>query len=129
MSGYEQSIADVIRSTVQDAQDLVRSEIALAKAELRSEVKRLGAGVAALAAAGLAALVAVILLLTAAAWGIPAALGWPVWSGFALVGAVMLLAAAALAMMGRKRLNSQRHMPLTVDTLKENMKWTRARMS
>lgn len=129
MTGYENSIADVIRSTIHDAQELVRGEIALAKAELRDEVKRIGAGVAALAVAAAAALIAVIFLLTAAAWGISAAFNMPAWVGFAVVGAVVLIAAAVLAMMGRTRLNGQRHLPLTMDTLKENMQWTRARTS
>lgn len=129
MTGYENSIADVIRSTIHDAQELVRGEIALAKAELRDEVKRIGAGVAALAVAATAALIAVIFLLTAAAWGISAAFNMPAWVGFAVVGAVVLMAAAVLAIMGRRRLNGQRHLPLTMDTLKENMQWTRARTS
>lgn len=129
MSGYDPSIADLIRSTIQDAQELVRGEIALAKAELRGEAKRLGAGVAALAAAAVAALIAVIFLLTALAWAIPAMFIWPVWTGFAIVGALVLIVAVVLGMMGRSRLTSERHLPLTVDTMKENMQWTRARMS
>ena len=127
MNGYDQSIADVIRSTIHDAQDLVRGEIALAKAEMRQEVRRVGAGVAALAAAAVTALIAVTFLLTAVAWGIPVLFAWPVWTGFAIVGAIVLIAAAVLGMMGRKRFNGERHMPLTVDTMKENMQWTRAR--
>ena len=76
---------------------------------------------------GGATLPAVIFLLTALAWGIPAALEWPAWTGFAIVGGVGLLVAAALAIMGRNRFNGERRMPLTVDTMKENMQWTRAR--
>ena len=38
MATYEPSIGDVIRSAIRDAQDLVRSELALAKAEVREEV-------------------------------------------------------------------------------------------
>lgn len=129
MTGYENSIADVIRSTIHDAQELVRGEIALAKAELRDEVRRIGAGVAALAVAAVAALIAVIFLLTAAAWGIAAGFNIPAWAGFLVVGAVVLIGAAVLGMMGRKRLNGQRHLPLTMDTMKENMQWTRARTS
>ena len=127
MSGYDQSIADVIRSTIHDAQDLVRSEIALAKAEMRQEVRRVGAGAALMAAAAVGALIALVFLLTAVAWSIPALLQWPAWTGFALVGAVVLFAAIVLAMLGRNRFNTERHMPLTTDTLKENMQWTRAR--
>ena len=127
MYGYDQSIADVIRRTVHDAQDLVRGEIALAKAELREEIRRIGAGAAALAAAAVAGLIAVVFLLTAVAWGIPVAFGWAAWTGFAMVGAIVLVAAVVLGMMGKKRLTAERHMPLTVDTMKENMRWTRAR--
>ena len=68
-----------------------------------------------------------IFLLTAVAWGIPSATGWPAWTGFGIVGGIVLIAAAALALMGKKRINGERHMPLTVDTMKENMQWTHAR--
>ena len=125
----DQSIVDVLKSTVQDAQDLLRSEIALAKSELRAEVRTVGSGAAALGAAAVAGLVAVVFLLTALAWAVPPLLGWPVWSGFAIVGVLTAVVAAVLAMMGRSKLNSQRHMPLTSDTMKENVKWMRARTS
>lgn len=126
MNGYDQSIADVIRSTIHDAQALVQSEIALAKAELRQEVRRVGTGAALMAAAAVGALIALIFLLTAIAWSIPVLLEWPAWTGFALVGAVVLLVAIMLAMMARNRFNTERHLPLTTDTLRENMQWTRA---
>jgi protein-S-isoprenylcysteine O-methyltransferase Ste14 len=127
MPGYDQSLADLIRSTLHDAQDLVRGEIALAKAEMRQEVRRVGAGAAAFAAAAVAALVAVVLLLTALALGLTAALGWPAWTGFAIVGGVVLLAAVVLVMMGKKRFNGEQRMPLTTETMRETMQWTRAR--
>ena len=127
MTGYDQSIADLIRTTIHDAQDLVRGEIALAKAELRQEMRRVGAGVAALTAAAVAGVIAIVFLLAAVAWAIPAALGWAPWTGFAIVGFVVLIAAATLGLIGKSRFNGERHMPLTMETMKENMQWTRAR--
>lgn len=129
MTTYDPSIADVIKRAVHDAQELVRAEIALARAELREEVGRVGGGVALLAAAALAAVIGLVLLLATVAWAISEGLGWPVWSGLAVVTAVTLLAAGALAYVGRRRVSGERHMPLTVDTLKENLKWMRARTS
>jgi uncharacterized membrane protein YqjE len=129
MRTEDRSIADVISSAVTDAQDLVRGEIALAKAELRDEVRRIGAGAAMLAAAGLAAIVGLVMLLTAVAWAISELAAWPVWAGFGVVTVVVLLIAGVLAFMGKSRLASERRMPLTVDTMKENMKWMRARTS
>jgi hypothetical protein len=129
MRTEDRSIADVLSSAVHDAQDLVRGEIALAKAELRDEVKRAGAGAAALAAAGVAAMIGIVMLLTAVAWAISELAGWPVWAGFGVVAVVVLLVAGILAYVGKNRLASERRMPLTVDTMKENMKWMRARTS
>jgi uncharacterized membrane protein YqjE len=129
MIGQEPSVADLIRNTIRDSQELVRTEIALAKAELQGAAKRMAYGAAMLTAAAIAALVAVVFLLTAIAWALPAALGWPAWSGFAVVGGVVLLIAALVGVMGRSRLANTPRMPLTATTLKENMEWTRSRIS
>ncbi len=127
MNGYDQSIADLLRSTIHDAQDLVRGEIALARSELREEVRRAGAGAAMLAAAAVAGSIAALMLLTALAWVAPAAFGWPVWTGFAIVGGLVLIVAAVLGTVGMGRLNHRPYMPLTAETMKENVQWTRAR--
>lgn len=125
MAGYDQTVAEALRSAVHDAQELVRGEIALAKAELRGEVKRVGRGAVSLAIAAAAGLVALVFLLAAASWGIAEAMAWPVWTGFAIVGAIVAIAAGVLAMMGRRRFNGARYMPLTTETMKENMEWMR----
>ena len=124
-----ESIADVIKTAIRDAQDLVRGEIALAKAEAREEVSRLRAGVVLLAGAALAAVIGLVMLMTTIAWAISELLAWPVWAGFGIVTLVTLVGAAALGYVGRNRMTADRHMPRTVDTLKENMQWTRARTS
>ena len=129
MPDYDQSLVDLIKTTVRDAQDLVRSEIALAKAEVRDEAQRLGRGVVLLAAAAVAAVLAVVFLLTTIAWGMFAWLGWPVWTGFAVVTGLMIVAAAVLAQLGRDKLAARRHLPNTTDTMKENAQWVRARTS
>jgi uncharacterized membrane protein YqjE len=127
MAINESSIADAIRSAVRDAQDLVRGEIALAKAEAREEVSRLGMGAALLAAAALAAVLGVVFLLATIAWAIAEGLAWPVWAGLGIVTLLTLMAAAVLGVVGRGRLKAARYMPRTVDTMKENMQWMRAR--
>jgi hypothetical protein len=129
MDTHDKSIIDIINSAVLDAQDLVRGEIALAKAEAREEARRLGAGAALLAGAALAGVIGLVFVLTAVAWALSGGLGWPVWTGFAIVAVLMLIAAGAMAYLGRARLGRERHMPRTVDTVKENMKWMRARTS
>ncbi|HEY0873585.1 MAG TPA: phage holin family protein [Vicinamibacterales bacterium] len=129
-STTEPSIADVLKSAVRDAQDLVREEIALAKAEARQAVSRVGSGIAMLAGAAIAGLVGLILLLTAISWAISEVFGLPAWAGFGITTVVMLVIAGVLAMVGKRRMNAARAaMPRTVDTMKENMEWMRARTS
>ena len=129
MAAQDQSIVDLLKAALSDAQELIQSELALVKAEVRQEVSRIRAGIVAFAGAAVAAIVAVVLLATTVAWGISEGFGWPVWGGFAIVTVLMIVVAVALAYLGRRRFSAQPAMPLTVDTLKENAKWIRARTS
>ena len=129
MAAQDQSIVDLLKTAMSDAQELIRSELALAKAEVRQEVSRIQVGFGAFAGAAIAAIVAVVLLAITVALGISEGFGWPVWVGFAIVTLLMMVTAAALAYLGRRRFSAQHAMPLTVDTLKENAKWIRARTS
>ena len=129
MPDYDQSIIDIIKTTVRDAQDLVRSEIALAKAELREEGRRVGRGIGMLAAAAVAGVLALIFLMSTLAWGMADAFQWPAWGGFAAVTALLVIVTAVLALLGRRQLMTERHLPKTTDTMKENSQWIRARTS
>jgi hypothetical protein len=129
MTEYDDSMVAALKRAVQDARDLIQAEVALAKAELRGEVRRVGVAVGAMVGAAIAAMVAVVFLLTAAAWGIAEGLEWPVWSGFTIVALAAALVAAVLAYVGRARLAREPSMPLTVETMKENVEWMRARTS
>jgi Putative Actinobacterial Holin-X, holin superfamily III len=129
MAAQDQSILDLLKTAMSDAQELIRSELALAKAELRQEMSRIQVGVGAFAGAAVAAIIAVLLLAMTIAWGISEGLGWPVWAGLAIVTLLMMVTAAVLAYVGRRRFSAPPALPLTVDTLKENAKWIRARTS
>ena len=129
MANEDKSILDLLKSAVSDTQELIQTELALVKAEVRQEISRIQGALAAFAAAAIAAVVAVGLLATTIAWAVSEGFGWPAWAGFAVVTLLMMMVALALAYVGRRRLAAQATMPLTVDTLKENAKWIRARTS
>src|SRR5215216_1194185 len=129
MAVQDPGIVDLIRAALTDAQALIASEIALAKAELRQEVSRLQVGVAAFAGAAVAAVVGVVLLLTTIAWAIAEGFGWPVSAGFGIVTVLTCVLAVALAYVGKRRFAAQKPMRLTVDTMKENATWIRTRTS
>ena len=129
MPNPDSSMAELVRDAVRDAQDLIRGEIALAKSEMREEVHRIRMGAAFLAGAALTAAIGIVFLMTTLAWAMSDVFQWPVWAGFGIVALVMLLTAGALLHVGRKRLTAQRYMRRTIDTVKENLQWMRARTS
>jgi hypothetical protein len=129
MRAHDASIADALRSALHDIRDLIRAELELARAELGTEFARIRAGVLALAMGALFAAAGFMFFLAAIAWAIVGWFNWPIWTGFALVAAGTLPFTVALTILGVSRLNRERHMARTVDTMKENVKWLQARTS
>jgi hypothetical protein len=130
MPVHDDTVVDLLKSAVRDAQDLVRSEIALARAELRLEARRVGTAAAFMAGAAIVGLVGFAFLMSTLAWGIAQLFEWPAWIGFAVVTLLLLVTAGALAYLGRSRLVSTGdRLSLTRETLKENAQWIRARTS
>ncbi|WP_377270117.1 phage holin family protein [Peterkaempfera sp. SMS 1(5)a] len=94
----ERSLGQLFSAATADLSSLVHDEIALAKAEIRQDVKRGVAGGASLMIAGVVALAAIPMLSFAAAYGIHAlglTLGW----SFLIVGGAYLLLAAVLGLL------------------------------
>ena len=127
MPGYDESIPDLIRGTIRDGLDLVRDEILLARAELREELTRIKSAMITLLMAAAVGVLALIMFLSTLAWGAVDAFDWPAWAGFAVVALPLAVTAVVLAMMGRTMLSHDRYMPKSVDTIKENARWIRAR--
>ena len=127
MAPHEESIPDLIRGTIRDGIGIVRDEILLARTEMREEVVRIKSGLITVVAAIGIGVLAVIMLLDTIAWGASYAFSWPAWAGFAVVALPLMVIAIVLAVMSRSMLSRERFMPKSVDTLKENAEWLRAR--
>ncbi|GHH69832.1 phage holin family protein [Kitasatospora indigofera] len=94
----ERSVGQLFAEATADLSALVHDEIALAKAEIRQDVKRGVSGGVSLAVAGVVALAAVPMLSAAAAFGLHAlgiTLGW----SFLIVAGVYLLLAVVLGLL------------------------------
>jgi uncharacterized membrane protein YqjE len=91
-----QQIGHTIAEISEKASLLVREEIELAKAEVTQKVTKLGKGAAVAAAAGVFALLGLIMLLHTAAWFFYWLIGWEIWLGFLIV-TVILFAVAGIA--------------------------------
>ena len=123
----EPSLGELFGSLTNDLSQLVRSEMELARVEIREEAGKAGKAAGMLGAGALAAYLALILLTSAAAWGLAEVVdaGW----AFLIVGLVVAAVAAALLLTGRKKLGDVRPVPdQTVDTLKEDARWARAQV-
>ena len=99
----ERTLGQLVAQASDDLSGIVRAEIALAKAELRGDVKNAALGGGLFGAAGYLGLLASILLVIAAAYGLVAA-GLAPWLAFLIVAVVLLLIAGILALVGKSRL-------------------------
>ncbi|MFD3699459.1 phage holin family protein [Streptomyces sp. NPDC058646] len=100
--GAERTLGQLVASATAEMSALVHDEIALAKAELRQDVKRAGIGGAAITVAGVFALFSLPVLSFAAAYGIHN-LGLGLAWSFLIVGAAFLLLAGLLALIAVKK--------------------------
>jgi hypothetical protein len=99
----ERTIGQLVADASRDLSTIVRSEVALAKAEIKKDVVAGVTGAALFAVAGVFAFLALILLLIASAYGLVAA-GLAPWLAFLIVAAALLLLGAMLVLVARSRL-------------------------
>ena len=123
----DQSLGDLFGTLTSDLSELVRSEMELARVEIRAEAAKAGRAAGMLGAGGLIAYLGLGLLAMAAAWGLAEVVdaGW----AFLIVGVVIAAIGAVLVMKGRDQLREVRPVPEeTVETLKEDAQWARAQV-
>ena len=87
----DQPVGDLIKSITDDVKQLVRDEVALAKAELLPAAKNGGMGAGLFAGAGYFAISAFSVLYLAAGFGLAELFDWGVWLGLLVVGVVLLV--------------------------------------
>lgn len=117
-AGSEETLGALFATASRDLSTLIRSEIELAKAELRSDVKHGIAGGAMFGAAAFLGVLALILLSIAAAYGLVAAGLHPALA-FLVVAVVFLLVAGVLAFAGKKSVSKVGPPERTIRTSKE----------
>ena len=114
----DETLGALLATATRDLSSLVRSEIELAKAEVKVDVKNGAMGGAMFGAAGFLGVLAIILLSIAAAYGLVAAGLHPGWA-FLIVAVVYLVVAAILAFVGKKAVSKVGPPERTIRTSKE----------
>ncbi|MCX4692504.1 phage holin family protein [Streptomyces sp. NBC_01408] len=116
--GAERTLGQLVASATAEMSALVHDEIALAKAEIRQDVKRAGIGSAAIIVAGVFALFSLPVLSFAAAYGIHN-LGLGLAWSFLIVGSAFLLLAGLLALIAVKKFKKVKPPEKTIASVKQ----------
>jgi len=116
----------LVRGIVDDAQHLMKQQLALFQAEVKEDLRKtkeavmsMAAGVALAAVGGILLCVMLVHLLH---WAFPDTL--PLWSCYLIVGGVLAALGGGLAYAGVRRMASFNPLPdESVQALKENIQW------
>lgn len=127
-AGETRSLGQIVGDITADMSTLVRQEIDLAKTELKQEVGKLGKGVGMLGGAGLAGYFTLFFLSFALTYLLD---NWmPIELGALIVALLWGIAAAVLALSGRKELKKAHpQLPVTQQTIKEDVQWAKTQKS
>lgn len=122
----EPSMTTLVTGIINDAQELLKQQLTLAKREIQDDLRQtkeaalsLAVGVGLSFLAGILLCSALALLLS---WLWPAL---PSWAGFGIVGGLLAVAGGAFIYAGQQRFESFNPLPdQTVAALRENLRWT-----
>ena len=116
------AFSDVVQDILGNLRNLVRSEVRLAKAEIREDISQTAWASLWLALGVITGLGAGMLLLWSAVFAL--AIHLPLWAAALVTCGITSCTALALVVFGRRRLQQVRPMPeRTVETMKENLEW------
>jgi uncharacterized membrane protein YqjE len=124
MSAEGRSISDVFQNIVRNVQEIVRSEIRLAKNEVREEAVKAKSATLLLGIGTFASIFSIFFLLLALVYALARVI--PNWGAALIVGFVLALIACLILVKGVRRLKQLSPKPEhTVETMKENIAWAK----
>jgi uncharacterized membrane protein YqjE len=116
------SLTQILQDIVNHVSDIIRSEVQLAKAEVRQDAAHYAKAGAFIGIAGALAFYAIGFVFLSAVYALQEVM--PSWLAALLVGAAVGIAAAILYRSGRKKLAQASLRPdKTIQTLEENVTW------
>jgi hypothetical protein len=126
----EPTLAELLTRLMHDAMTLLRQEVALAKHELRAELRQiilavmsLGIGVGIAAIGGLLLILMLVHLLQALT-------ALPLWACYGIVGGLFAMVGGVLLVLGKQKLAHIHLVPQdTVETMQENAQWIKEQVT
>jgi arginine exporter protein ArgO len=120
-----QSVAALLTGIVNDAQELIKQQLALFKHEMKQDINRLKEVALSLALALPCVLVGGLLLILMLVSMLHELAQLPWWGSFGIVGGALFIIGAGLALVARQRLEKiEPASGPTAEALKENLEWT-----
>ena len=124
MAAGDRSLSDVFQDIVRNVQEIVRSEVRLAKTEIREEAAKAKSAMLLLGAGAVTAIFAILFLLLMIVHAL--ALVMPNWAAALIVGAALAVVAGVTLPAGIKRFKQIPPTPArTVGTIKEKVEWAK----
>jgi len=116
------SIGQILQDIVNHVSDIIRSEIRLAKVEVRQDATHFAKAGTWIGVAGILAFYAVGFVLLSAVYGLQGVM--PSWLAALIVGVAVGIVAITLYLTGRKKLAQASLRPdKTIQTLEDNVTW------
>jgi uncharacterized membrane protein YqjE len=120
------STAELVKEIARESRELVKTQVDLAKAELRADLAHEKTTIAGLGVAALAGLIGVTLLLVTAILALAKVM--PAWLAGLVVSGFVLLVAGVAGWIGWKR-RVREPLARTRHALKEDVRWTKERLA
>ena len=119
-----QSVTGLVSGIISDAQELLKQQVALVRAELKADFRRTVQAATLLAIGVLILVPAVFLLCTMFVFMLHELAGLSVWASYGIVGGVFAVVGAVLIAVGIQRFRSFNPLPdQSVEAIKENVRW------
>lgn len=122
----EQSVGALVSQAIADVSELLRSELDLAKLELKDDVKRAGIAGASLGMAGFVGCLVLVLLCFAFAYGLMS-LGIWAWAAFLIVAGTCIVLAGLAVLLGILRFKGMTGLRRTRGTVAKDISVLRRR--
>jgi len=119
-----QTVTKLVSGILEDAQQLVKQQVALVRAELKADFQRSVRAATLLAVGALALVPAAFLLCNMLVYLLHELAGQSLWASYGMVGGVFALLGIVLVSVGVQRFRSFNPLPdQSVEAIKENVRW------
>ncbi|HYJ93638.1 MAG TPA: phage holin family protein [Vicinamibacterales bacterium] len=118
----DRSVADVLQDILHNVQDILRSEVRLAKAEIRQEATQAATAALWMTIGVVGLLSAWMFLLWTAVYALATVL--PLWAATLVIAVAVACAGGMVLTAGLRRFTRMKPMPeRTIESLQENLEW------